>query len=243
MAAFAGSRTGTTTGCRIRPTTHGGSGRSAPPSTTGSRRRCSTSAAGTMRPPDRRVPPPTSPDWCTPAAAAPAPRARSSWSGPWTHGDDLARTRAGSGDGAAASLNYDALVLDWMDRWVRAWPTEWKAPPVRLYAMGAGEWRSAEAWPPPEWRRSLYLGGEAHRPAGRLYGPARSPRRPRPSRPIPPTRCGLIRRGRRPRLPRAEDAERRAELRNRATRQRTSKSSGRSPRSLLVVDHGTRMYG
>ena len=83
--------------------------------------------------------------------------------GPWTHGDDLATTLVGAREmGPAAALDYDVLVLDWLDRWVKdaANGVDRRAP-VRLYAMGAGEWRESEAWPPPAERRSLYLGGEA----------------------------------------------------------------------------------
>ena len=32
-------------------------------------------------------------------------------------------------------------------------------PPVRVYAMGAGAWRTGEMWPLPAERRSLFLGG------------------------------------------------------------------------------------
>jgi putative CocE/NonD family hydrolase len=81
--------------------------------------------------------------------------------GPWTHGDDLATTLVGSREmGPAAALDYDALVLDWLDRWVvEADNGVDRRAPVRLYAMGAGAWRESEAWPPPAERRSLYLDG------------------------------------------------------------------------------------
>ncbi len=81
--------------------------------------------------------------------------------GPWTHGSEWADTRVGQREmGAASALDYDALVLDWMDRWVQevANGVERRSP-VRLYAMGANAWREGEAWPPPADRRALYLGG------------------------------------------------------------------------------------
>ncbi|MGD9901948.1 MAG: CocE/NonD family hydrolase [Vicinamibacterales bacterium] len=90
--------------------------------------------------------------------------------GPWTHGSDLATTRIGEREmGPAAALDYDTLVLDWLDRWVRdvANGVDARAP-VRYYMMGAGEWRSAESWPPPAERRSLYLTGQPV--AGRVIG-------------------------------------------------------------------------
>jgi putative CocE/NonD family hydrolase len=92
--------------------------------------------------------------------------------GPWTHGADFTVTRVGAREmGPAASVDYDALVLRWMDRWVRGLDNGIdREPPVRVYAMGAGAWRTAEAWPPPAERRPLYLSGMAQpgRRAGAL---------------------------------------------------------------------------
>lgn len=81
--------------------------------------------------------------------------------GPWTHGTDLANTRVGTREmGAAAAVDYDELVLRWMDRWVRGIDNGVdREAPVRLYAMGAGAWRSAPRWPPPAQRKALYLSG------------------------------------------------------------------------------------
>ena len=40
--------------------------------------------------------------------------------GPWTHGSEWADTRVGEREmGPASALDYDALVLDWMDRWLK----------------------------------------------------------------------------------------------------------------------------
>ena len=81
--------------------------------------------------------------------------------GPWTHGNDLATTRIGTREmGAAASLDYDALVLGWMDAWLAGADNGVaRQPAVRVYAMGAGAWRSGGAWPLPAERRMLFLGG------------------------------------------------------------------------------------
>jgi uncharacterized protein len=69
--------------------------------------------------------------------------------GPWTHGvASVGRRRFGDRDfGAAAALDYDALVLDFLDRHVRglAGPPE---DPVRVFVMGADEWRGFATWPP-----------------------------------------------------------------------------------------------
>jgi hypothetical protein len=100
--------------------------------------------------------------------------------GPWTHGSDWETTRIGAREmGPAAALDYDTLVLDWLDRHVKGAANGVDAQaPVRYYMMGAGEWRAAEAWPPPAERRSLYLGGTPlpGRASGRLgwAAPARA---------------------------------------------------------------------
>jgi putative CocE/NonD family hydrolase len=83
--------------------------------------------------------------------------------GPWTHGTDLATTRVGAREmGPAAALDYDTLVLDWMDRWLRGVDNGVdRRPPVRAYVMGANAWRSGDVWPPPAEPRTLYLAGTA----------------------------------------------------------------------------------
>ncbi len=70
--------------------------------------------------------------------------------GPWVHGvSSLAEQRVGELDfGAAAAIDYDDLVLDWMDRWLQDRVEEPPALPVKLFVMGANEWREYESWPP-----------------------------------------------------------------------------------------------
>jgi uncharacterized protein len=79
------------------------------------------------------------------------PRGASLLIGPWVHGvTSTARTRSGEREfGADAAIDYDAVVLDWMDRHVRGVAPAQPAPPVRYFVMGANTWRTAEAWPPP----------------------------------------------------------------------------------------------
>jgi putative CocE/NonD family hydrolase len=79
--------------------------------------------------------------------------------GPWTHGTDLSATRIGVREmGSAAALDYDELVLRWMDAWLKDLDNGVRRePPVRLYEMGAGAWHTGDAWPPAAERRSLYL--------------------------------------------------------------------------------------
>ena len=92
--------------------------------------------------------------------------------GPWTHGSAWDTTIVGQREmGPAAALDYDALVLDWMDAWLKdAANGVRQQPPVRVYAMGAGAWRTGETWPLPAEHRSLFLGGapDAGRTAGTL---------------------------------------------------------------------------
>ena len=72
--------------------------------------------------------------------------------GPWVHGvDATARTRSGQREfGAASRIDYDAVVLRWMDRWLKgeANGVE-REPAVRVFVMGANEWRTGDRWPLP----------------------------------------------------------------------------------------------
>ena len=83
--------------------------------------------------------------------------------GPWIHGvAAVKRSKAGDRDfGPSAALNYDSLVLGWMDRNLRkvesgSGPAE---PRIRVFVMGANEWRTSDQWPLPGLRPdTLYLG-------------------------------------------------------------------------------------
>ncbi len=78
--------------------------------------------------------------------------------GPWVHGvGATARTQSGEREfGPEAAIDYDAVVLDWMDRHVRAVvPHPGDPLPVRYFVMGANTWKTAAAWPPPS-RRVTY---------------------------------------------------------------------------------------
>jgi putative CocE/NonD family hydrolase len=68
--------------------------------------------------------------------------------GPWTHGvAAVQRTKAGDRDfGPSAALNYDSLVLGWMDRHLRRLNSA-PTPPVRVFVMGANRWRMSDRWP------------------------------------------------------------------------------------------------
>jgi putative CocE/NonD family hydrolase len=79
--------------------------------------------------------------------------------GPWTHGGQN-RTQAGDREfGPGAAIDYTETVLDWMDRYVKGITLGAKqGPAVRVFVMGANQWRSADRWPLPGTRAdTLYL--------------------------------------------------------------------------------------
>jgi len=82
--------------------------------------------------------------------------------GPWVHGvDSTAKAKAGERTFASsAAINYDAVVLDWMDHYLRGVDNRvGKAKRVRYFVMGEDEWRDADAWPPQAIPTPYYLGG------------------------------------------------------------------------------------
>ena len=92
--------------------------------------------------------------------------------GPWVHGvPSVTDTKAGELDfGPAAAIDYDALVLDFHDYYVRGVANRFATEaPVRYFVVGANEWRNAEAWPPSAGRvDTLYLDGARDDGRGRL---------------------------------------------------------------------------
>ena len=77
--------------------------------------------------------------------------------GPWEHGASAISDRsasASSGErvfGAVAGLDYDQLVLRFMDRYVRGLDNGVdREPPVKVFVMGENRWRSADRWPLPD---------------------------------------------------------------------------------------------
>lgn len=70
--------------------------------------------------------------------------------GPWVHGvDATSRTRSGEREfGASAGIDYDEVVLRFLDHHVRGIANGVDGePPVRVFVMGANEWRRADTWP------------------------------------------------------------------------------------------------
>ncbi len=67
--------------------------------------------------------------------------------GPWGHAVNTTRTLGQADFGPTALIDLNAQVLAFLDEHVRKIPAEPRAP-VRMFVMGANEWRDADAWPP-----------------------------------------------------------------------------------------------
>ena len=114
--------------------------------------------------------------------------------GPWSHGVEAAQgSKAGDREfGAGAGLDYAGTVLDWMDRYVKGTADAMgEEPPVRVFVMGANEWRTGDRWPFPGTRAdTLYLAASPGDDTGRLLakpapgGAARSVIRSNPAAPL-----------------------------------------------------------
>jgi uncharacterized protein len=82
--------------------------------------------------------------------------------GPWVHGvDATAKTKSGEREfGAAAVIDYDDLVLRWMDHYLRRIDNGVdKVSPVRYFVMGENRWYDAATWPPSAHAVPYYLTG------------------------------------------------------------------------------------
>ena len=72
--------------------------------------------------------------------------------GPWSHGVPRAgRTMVGEREyGANGSIDYDEVVLRWMDRHLRDLDNGVdREKPVHVFVMGSNRWIDADAWPIP----------------------------------------------------------------------------------------------
>jgi len=84
--------------------------------------------------------------------------------GPWVHSvDATATTKSGERQfGPAAAIDYDEVVLRWMDHYLRRIDNGIdKQKPVRYFVMGTNRWRDADRWPPPATPVAYYLNGPA----------------------------------------------------------------------------------
>jgi putative CocE/NonD family hydrolase len=78
--------------------------------------------------------------------------------GPWTHGGQN-ESKSGERDfGPSAPIDYDELILRWMDRYVRGIENGVeREKPVRLFVMGDNGWRDEESWPPRSAKETSYF--------------------------------------------------------------------------------------
>jgi putative CocE/NonD family hydrolase len=83
--------------------------------------------------------------------------------GPWIHGvQETAATKSGEREfGPDARIDYDQVVLDWMDHYLRGVHNGVaRQKPVRLFLMGENRWHHENAWPLPDaTSTSFYLAG------------------------------------------------------------------------------------
>ena len=79
--------------------------------------------------------------------------------GPWTHGGEDSQKSGERDFGKAAPIDYDGLILRWMDHYVRGVDDGVeREKAVRIFLMGRNEWRDEDAWPLKRAKEeSLYL--------------------------------------------------------------------------------------
>jgi uncharacterized protein len=77
--------------------------------------------------------------------------------GPWTHGGQD-ESKSGERDfGPAAPIDYDELILRWMDHYLRNIDNGVdRAKPVRLFVMGDNAWRDEDSWPLTRAKETYY---------------------------------------------------------------------------------------
>jgi uncharacterized protein len=116
--------------------------------------------------------------------------------GPWGHAVNTTRELGEVDFGPGALIDLDGQILAFLDEHVKGIRPEPQPPPVRIFVMGANEWRDAHEWPPagaPTTVLHLSSGGHANSRFGdgRLVAsPASSEERPDewahdPDRPVP----------------------------------------------------------
>jgi putative CocE/NonD family hydrolase len=91
--------------------------------------------------------------------------------GPWVHGvDAMAQTKSGErAFGPAAAIDYDEVVLRWMDYYLRGISNGvQREKPIRYFVMGDNQWREADTWPPPAQQTPYQLVPSRGRRAGAL---------------------------------------------------------------------------
>jgi len=116
--------------------------------------------------------------------------------GPWGHAINTTRTLGEVDFGPEAIIDLDAYVITFFDEHLKGKAPTSPQPPVRMFVMGANEWRDEQQWPPataPSYVWHLSSGGRANSRYGdgRLVnGPAATDEQPDewthdPDRPVP----------------------------------------------------------
>ena len=97
--------------------------------------------------------------------------------GPWTHGvGSTAKTKFGEREfGPNAAIDYDDVVLGWLDLQMKNDATGWKQQkPVRYFMMGENAWRDADTWPPQSHMTPFFLSGPPEGGTRGTVGPNRT---------------------------------------------------------------------
>jgi hypothetical protein len=84
--------------------------------------------------------------------------------GPWQHGvPRMNRTAVGARQyGSAGIVDYDSVVLAWMDRYVRDVDNGVdRQKPVHVFVLGSNQWVDADAWPIPGSRADTIVLGRS----------------------------------------------------------------------------------
>ena len=86
--------------------------------------------------------------------------------GPTAHcreGTETLETSVGDRTVGDGRFDYVTLVTRWFDRWLKDDLSAPELPAVQYYVLNSGEWKAADAWPPPGGRpMRLYLSSGGH---------------------------------------------------------------------------------
>jgi putative CocE/NonD family hydrolase len=86
--------------------------------------------------------------------------------GPTAHcemGTETAATSVGDRTVGDGRFDYVSMITRWFDRWLKDDSSIPELPAVQYYVLNSGEWKSADAWPPPGGRPvRLFLASGGH---------------------------------------------------------------------------------
>ena len=91
--------------------------------------------------------------------------------GPWGHAVNSTQVIGEVDFGPQALIDLDASVLGFLDEHVKGVKPEPVPDPVRIFVMGANQWRDARTWPPPDATQTVfYLSCTGHGHANSRFG-------------------------------------------------------------------------